>query len=410
MATSRRIIALFVLPVVILVIIASCKRDDDPFSDNAYLLSAEKLFTTTAASVTTLLTLLSTTDPGASSLLQYIEHDVDIYRVTYSTMLYDEVITASGLVCVPVTPGSYPALSFQNGTNTLHSNAPSVNPSNFSYQLVENVASMGFIVIIPDYPGFGSSEHKAHPYLLKEPTVTSVTDMLGALREFVDDVTVSRDLTGELCLFGYSQGGWATLSLHRDIEENGVDGFQLIASAAGAGPADLKGMMEGFVSETEYPVPAYFGYIAHAYSTYDRFSVPYSAIFNEPYASRIPSLFNGTLSLGNINSMLTTDITDLLNPDFRSGFAAGPDYVSVRQALDNNSIHPWNTSIPLLLIHGDADTQVPADGTVTLYNEMLSAGSSPLTVRIELIPDADHGDGLIPAAVMSLLFLLGLTG
>ncbi|MFO7575057.1 MAG: alpha/beta fold hydrolase [Bacteroidales bacterium] len=406
MENLRRILISMALPVAVIVIVSSCKRDDDPFSDYTYLRSAENLFTTSAASVTSLLSLMTVSDPEASELMQFVNHDVDIYRITYSTMLYDENITASGLICVPVTPGSYPALSFQNGTNTLHSNAPSVNPSNFSYQLVENVASMGFIVIIPDYPGFGSSEQKAHPYLLKEPTVKSVTDMLGALEEFVGDVVVNTGLTGELFLFGYSQGGWATLALHREVEEKGAHGFNLAASAAGAGPADLRGMLEGFVAESEYPVPAYFGYIAHAYNTYERFSLPYSAIFNEPYASRVPTLFNGTLSLGNINSMLTTDIAALLDSDFKSGFASDPAYASVRQALEDNSIPAWNTSVPLLLVHGEADTQVPAAGTVVLYNEMISEGSSPQTVRIELIPDADHGDGLIPASVKSLLFML----
>ena len=178
------------------------------------------------------------------------------------------------------------------------------------------------------------------------------------------------------------------------------------ASSAGAGPADLKGMLEGIILASEYPVPAYFGYIAHAYKTYQRFSLSYNAIFNEPYATRIPGLFNGTMSIGGINSMLTTDIASLLNADFRTGFTSGSAYTTIREALAENSINPWNTSIPLLLIHGEADTQVPAAGTVALYNEMISEGSSPQKVRIELIPDADHGDGLIPASVKSLLFML----
>jgi pimeloyl-ACP methyl ester carboxylesterase len=406
MGTLRRILIVLALPVTIILIVSSCKRDDDPFSEYTYLRSAEKLFTTSATSVTSLLNLMTSSEPEASELIQFVKHDVDVYRVTYSTMVYDEEITGSGLVCVPVTKGSYPVLSFQNGTNTLHSNAPSVNPSNFSYQLVENVASMGFIVVIPDYPGFGTSDDKVHPYLLKEPTVRSVTDMLGALGEFVGDIAVNTDITGELFFFGYSQGGWATLALHSVVEQEGVHGFNLIASAAGAGPADLKGMLEGFVSESEYPVPAYFGYIAHAYITYNRFSLPYTAIFNEPYASRVPGLFDGTLSINNINSMLTTDITALLDSDFRSGFATAPAYASVREALDDNSIKAWNTQVPLLLVHGESDTQVPAAGTVDLYNEMILEGSSPQTVKIELIPDADHGDGLIPASVKSLVFML----
>lgn len=405
MAILRCRICYPALAVAIIIVVAACKRDDDPFRDFTYLRSSEKIFTTTAASVTALINLMAISEPEISGLTPAVKHDVDVYRITYSTMLYEEKITASGLVCVPVTQGTYPVLSFQNGTNTLHANAPSMNPSNFSYQLVENLASMGFVVLIPDYPGFGSSEHKAHPYLLKEPTVRSVTDMLGAIKEFAGNVAVKTAITGDLFLFGYSQGGWATLALHREIEERGAHGFSLVASSAGAGPADLKAMLEGFVTSTEYPVPAYFGYIAHAYRTYEQILLSYNSIFNEPYATRIPGLFNGMMSIGSINSMLTTDITALLTSDFRTGFSSGSTFAPIRNALAENSVTAWNTSIPLMLIHGEADTQVPAAGTVTLYNQMISQGSSPQTIKLELIPDADHGDGLIPASVKSLLFM-----
>jgi pimeloyl-ACP methyl ester carboxylesterase len=393
-----------------LLAVVSCSRDGDPFADNEYLLSAEKVFTTQAASITTLLTLISSSEPEIAALMDYVEHDVDVYRVTYSTMVYDQDIIASGLICVPATSGSYPVLSFQNGTNTVHANAPSVNPSSFSYQLIENLASMGFIVLIPDYPGFGSSDDMAHPYLLKEPTVRSVADMLGALREFDTDVAHRVNITDDLYLFGYSQGGWATLALHDELEANGTSGFRLKGSAAGAGPADLKGMLVDFTGDTEYPMPSYFAYIAHAYHTYNRFATSYGDIFNEPYASRIPTLFNGMLSIGAINEELTTDLGALLRSEFRVEFATGAAYADVRQALDENSIVPWSTSVPLLLVHGESDTQVPPEGTVALYDAMIDAGTEPSVLEIVLIPDADHGSGLIPASVESLIFLIGLTG
>jgi len=88
------------------------------------------------------------------------------------------VINASGLICVPVTPGDYPVLSFQNGTNTVNADAPSEFPADYNYQLVEIIASLGYIVVIADYPGFGESAQIPHPYLVAEPTVRSLVDML----------------------------------------------------------------------------------------------------------------------------------------------------------------------------------------------------------------------------------------
>ena len=40
-----------------------------------------------------------------------------------------------------------------------------------TYQLVEIIASLGYVVVIADYPGFGESSQIPHPYLIKEPTV-----------------------------------------------------------------------------------------------------------------------------------------------------------------------------------------------------------------------------------------------
>jgi pimeloyl-ACP methyl ester carboxylesterase len=411
MQTRYRDLFFTIAVAVALFLATSCSRDsDDPFADNRFLTSAEKVFTTPTANILTLLNMFSSANPDVAALSSYVTHDVDVWRVTYKTTLYNEEITASGLICFPATPGNYPVLSFQNGTNTQHSNAPSVYPANFSYLLVQNVASMGFVVVIPDYPGFGSSDNKAHPYLLKEPTVRCVKDMLEALREFDADIALAGTTTDDLYLFGYSQGGWATLALHSDIETNGVAGFNLVASAAGAGPASLSGMFKGLVTATEYPMPSYFAYIAHAYHTYNQFAVGYADIFNQPFASRIPSLFNGMLSTGSINAQLTAIVADLLKPEFIAGFDTDPFYGGVWGALEENSIGAWNTSVPLFLTHGEDDTQVPAAVTVSFYNDMITAGSLPSVVSMELIPGADHGNGLIPASVKSLLFLIELTG
>ena len=109
--------------------------------------------------------------------------DVTVYKIVYKTTVNNQDINASGLVCVPATPGDYPVLSFQNGTNTVNAYAPSQFPSDYSYQMIELIASLGYIVVISDYPGFGASASIPHPYLVKEPTVRSLVDNLYAVKE-----------------------------------------------------------------------------------------------------------------------------------------------------------------------------------------------------------------------------------
>jgi len=139
-------------------------------------------------------------------------------------------------VCVPAKPGDYPVLSFQNGTNTLNASAPSEFPSDYSYQMIELIASLGYIVVISDYPGFGASASIPHPYLVKEPTVRSLVDNFYAVKELALSELQGINLINEYYLLGYSQGGWATLALHKALENEYSEDFDLIGSACGAGP------------------------------------------------------------------------------------------------------------------------------------------------------------------------------
>ena len=83
---------------------------------------------------------------------------------------------------------------------------------NYSYQLVEMIASMGYVVVIADYPGFGEPRPGLpHPYLIKEPTVQSLVDILFAVKELAILTLPGITLKNEYYLLGYSQGGWATL-------------------------------------------------------------------------------------------------------------------------------------------------------------------------------------------------------
>jgi pimeloyl-ACP methyl ester carboxylesterase len=387
--------------------ISSCTKDDTEPA-NSYLVSNELVVTYSKLSINSMIDLASVQYPELASFKQYMENDVKVYRIVYRTSIGGKATEASGLVCVPVNPGDYPVLSFQNGTNTLNLNAPSVSPSNSSYILVEVLASMGFVVIIPDYPGFGESVDIPHPYLVKDPTITSIADMFYAAEEF--DATVLPDISilNEYYLIGYSQGGWATMALHKALELNFSNDFNLAGSVCGAGPYDIGLLFSEMVNVTTYPMPVYLGYIFNAYSAYGQISNPVTDIFREPYASRIGTLYNGTKSFDQINGQLTTSIPDLLNSSFITGYTSSDKYSSVRKALSDNSIEAWHTYKPLLMLHGDSDTQVNPLSTETMFNSMIQKGTSPEICTKIIIPGADHGDGVIPAMVEGIKFLLAL--
>ena len=278
----------------------------------------------------------------------------------------------------------------------------------YNYQLVELVASMGYIVVFADYPGFGESASIPHPYLIKEPTVRSLVDLLYTAKEMVSQEFPGLTLNNDYYLLGYSQGGWATLALHKALERDFSSDFNLKGSTCGAGPYNIEQLLEKMVDKPTYPMPVYLAYIVNAYSAYNQFTNPVGDIFNEPYASRLRTLFTGSLTSAQINSQLTTSINGLITPDFLSGFNTSAKFSSVITALNNNSIEAWHTNKSLLLIHGGNDTSVDPISTENMYSSMIQAGTSPDVCKKVIVPGVDHGDGLIPCMIQGIMFLNNL--
>ena len=386
----------------------SCKKENNG-NKYSYYISKEFLLSYSSSSINSTISNLSGSYPEIINIKSRIAGDVNVYRITYKTTINGNEIEASGLVCTPVNPGKYPVLCFQNGTNTVNAYAPSNFPINTTYQMVEIVASMGFVVVIPDYPGFGASAQIAHPYLIVEPTITSIVDMLFAVKELAKSEIPGISLLNEYYLIGYSQGGWATMALHKSIELNYSDEFNLKGSVCGAGPYDIKFLFQSMINATTYPMPVYLGYIVYAYSVYNQFTNPVTDILNEPYASRLNSLYTGSVDFDHINNQLTTSMTGLITADFLSGFASSSKYSSVREALAKNSIVPWHTFIPLFMLHGGNDTQVNPAVTTYFYDAMIAAGTSSEICTEEIIPGLDHGAGAAPSMIKGLQFILKLT-
>ncbi|MBE0679654.1 MAG: alpha/beta fold hydrolase [Bacteroidales bacterium] len=405
MQKNLKLLALFFL-LTPLLLMQSCRKDPgpDPFDDNDYLLSSNLLLMRTKENIVSVLTLVATQYPAVSEIIADVVSGVNIYKITYRTEFMGNEVTASGLICIPSAPGTYPVLSFQNGTNTLHSAAPTADPQALQYQMIEYIASTGYVVILPDYLGFGASKQMAHPYLHKESTVQTLVDMLYSVAEFDEDVAKDITVTDECYLIGYSQGGWATLALTEALEKNYGSDFTVKAASCGAGPYDLSYVNSYVLGQTQYPMPVYIAYIANAYSQYDLYANELTELFNSTYAGRIPGLFDGLHSSDQINAQLSVNVSELFRAEYISGYSTSATYLSVRNAMTANSIQGWDSNVPILFLHGTADTYVMPVLSENMHNDMIAAGSSPVTCLYVTMAGLDHGSGSVPAVLAGLEF------
>jgi pimeloyl-ACP methyl ester carboxylesterase len=397
------LILILILP---LLLMQSCGKEDpiDPFADNTYLVSSEIEMMRTKDNIISVLNLAATQYPDAAEIIPDVVSGVNVYNVTYNTEFQGEEVIASGLICAPTAPGSYPILSFQNGTNTLHSAAPTADPQSLLFTMIEYIASAGYVVIIPDYLGFGASKNMAHPYLHKESTVRTVMDMLRSVAEFDEDVAKDISVTTDCYIMGYSQGGWATMALLYALENDYSSEFTVKAAACGAGPYDLAHFNANVLDLEEYLNPVFLGYIANAYSTYDIYPNPLTDLFNEPYAGLIPGLYDGLHSSEQINSQLTTSISGLFTAAYLSGADTDQKYSGVRSALWANSITGWDSEVPILLLHGTADTDVMPVLSESMHNRMIGSGTSALSCFYVTMQGLDHSQGAVPAGFASYEF------
>ncbi len=381
----------FVILLLLLAGITSCNSDDDdagsPTIEGPRLTSSKVIQVRTAANIITLFDLAE-----VDIDLEQIIYDVQIWRITYQTLYGDQEVTASGLVFIPVTEEQVPFVSYQHGTVANNTGVPSQgNLDDGENLLLAALSATGFVSVASDYIGFGSSLDIVHPYYVEQPTRDAVMDMLRASLELANENEVP--VSSRLYLMGYSQGGYATMTAHKGIEEKGLEFFELQASFPSSGAYDVMGMRDYFLSLETYHQPFYLAYVAEAYKNYYGWDASAtSLIFKEPYASIIPDVFDGSLSGGDINKLLTENLSEYLTAEFRSD----PDsetFDFVNEKFEENSLLDWTPSSPMYMFHGDVDITVPYQNSVDTHTRLLANGATNVTLTSVA---GDHGSGAFP--------------
>jgi len=323
-----------------------------------------------------------------------LQHSVKAVKIVYQTIdVNGNLIVASGALMFPVSPGTYPMLSLQHGTETHQTSVASESPiSSIEGAGGLITGSKGYVTCVPDYPGLGES-NIIHPYVHAKSLALSVIDFIIAAKAYCVENNI--DLNEQLFLGGYSEGGYATLATQKEIEANYSAQFNLTAVAPMAGPYDLIGTADIILNQTDYSQPAYIAYLLTAYNDvyqWDRLD----DIFNDPYAGMMEQLFDGSNSYSSINNALPTNISLLLKSNFISGVANRTD-TEVVTAFQENTLLDWIPATPIRFYHGDADDTVPYQNSITARDSLLSNGASH--IELITIEGGTHGSASFPSVL-----------
>ncbi|NQV41983.1 MAG: hypothetical protein HQ506_06470 [Candidatus Marinimicrobia bacterium] len=322
-----------------------------------------------------------------------LTHGVEAYTIHYKTRDKNGDLTlASGVIFIPQGVETMDMVSVQHGTALKRENTGS---SNALYAVDGIMFGMsGFMAVVPDYIGLGISED-IHPYLHAELTANAVVDMLRAARIYACENGL--DVSDNLFLAGYSEGGYATMAAHKFIETDYADEFQLTAVAPMSGPYNLIGSTRNLLSRSTYEIPAFLAYVVVAYDDIYGWN-RLDDIFNEPYASMFPGSFDGSQELGDVNDQLPTAIDSLFKTDFITAFLANQEG-AIQQALEENTLLDWGPVAPIRLYHGTADSTVSIENTLSAYTSLQANGGT--SVEMVSLLGADHAGGFFPSMVLA---------
>lgn len=351
---------------------ASCSKNNDELPAPQYFISATPIREVSKAEVDRRLG----GNPLVSSLTKY---SFKAYRIVYKTKdLDNKEIQASGAVLIPITSDKLAIASYQHGTIRSDSEAPSNFAENSEAGLLGSlIASIGYIVSLPDYLGYGVSKQIPHPYEHRKSLATASIDMLRAVKEFCRIEKVN--LNDRLFLTGYSEGGFATMSMQKMIEEEFPTEFKITASVMGAGAYNKTAFSKYVAAQnTNLTFINYYVWVLQTYNNVYKLNRPLSAFFTEPNATNIQQ--KGVFTDIDLNPQ------QLFTPNFRSGIINSTD-TEFLNVLKDNDVFDWKPQTPTLLVHGKDDDFVIPLNSQTAYDAMRARGAN--NVELALV-DGDH--------------------
>jgi predicted esterase len=331
-----------------------------------------------------LITSLGQTAAAQAAL--FIRAGVKQYKIVYKTKNTDGTeIQASGALIIPTgitTP--LPLVSYQHGTIFDDKLAPSYFAQNGEGTLASFVATNGYIVVAPDYIGYGASNNLPHPYEHRESLATVSLDMLRAAKEVIEKEKINWNKN--LLLAGYSEGGLATMALQKKIEEEVSAEFNLKASSCGAGAYNKTLSFKTLVATPTSGNANHNASYIWVLLTYDRIYKLNRSLdnyFTEKYIDKIQKEQQNVRITGSLNTILSQTIID--------GVGKGTD-LALLNAVKDNDIFDWKPITETQLYHGTSDTYVPYFNTQTAYDAMQKRGAK--NVNLFPITGGDHSTSI----------------
>ena len=160
-------------------------------------------------------------------------------------------------------------------------------PSRGAVEFSTGAALTSFIIVAPDYYGFGITEKEPQAYCISRANGRASLDAYLAAKRLIEDLQVKKN--DDFIIVGYSEGGQTTMSVLREISERHPE-IKVKRAFAGDGPYDINSMYDAIATgDTE--MPSTVCNVLWAYNHFSRLGYDIHDFLKDPVASNFDEWF-----------------------------------------------------------------------------------------------------------------------
>jgi len=319
-----------------------------------------------------------------------------VYQLVYKVKVDSKDINASAIVVVPSKDGTdeqslikleeikklgFATIIDNHSTIIDKEKAPSIAIRNYNIpkSAILFSALNGFITLMPDYIGFGSSSSLTHPYLINKFYQENSISLIKAYKNFCNLKNIKVDFKKALFMIGYSEGGYASLNYLSALNKKG---YHTLLTIAGAAPYILDEIALYSFKSNKKKSTTFIAYVIYSYAKYYK-DVDLKNIVKRKYLSKFKNLFDLNLTKEEIKNSLPTSLigkNGLLKDSFIHNFKNSTLY----KHLKYNSLNGIKVDDNIKLFHCKHDTLIPYTTSQKMKENLLKSGATVALKNLEI--------------------------
>ena len=160
-------------------------------------------------------------------------------------------------------------------------------PSRGAVEFPTGASLTNFIIVAPDYYGFGITEKEPQAYCISRANGRASLDAYLAAKRLIEDFKVKKG--DDFVIAGYSEGGQTTMGVLREISERHSE-IKIKRAFAGDGPYDINSMFDA-ITKGETEMPSTVCNVLYAYNHFFRLGYDIHDYLKDPVASNFDKWF-----------------------------------------------------------------------------------------------------------------------